>query len=288
MGTDVDLRNSFVETDGIRLHIVEAGPDNGRLVILLHGFPEFWYGWRYQIPALAAAGFHVVAPDQRGYNLSDKPQDLSAYRLDVLARDITSLMGALGQEKASLVGHDWGGLVAWAVAVLYPKRVEKLAVLNAPYPLAPVWTIFRHPEQLLRSVYIYFFQLPLIPEAVLRKDDWEWLVVGMHSTSRPGAFTAEDIEYYRQAWWKKGAMTSMIHWYRALVRRPARLPLKPRLSMPVLILWGAQDFALGRELAEASIELCDHGKLVFFEQASHWVQHEEVEGVNRWLMDFLY
>jgi epoxide hydrolase 4 len=187
----VNLNSKWIVTNGVRLNVVEDGP----LVILLHGFPEYWYGWRNQIPALGEAGFHVVAPDQRGYHLSDKPLALSAYRLDVLARDVTGLMDALGAQKAILVGHDWGGLVAWAVAALYPERVEKLAVLNAPYPLAPARTVFRHPEQLLRSVYLYFFQLPYLPEAVLRKNDWELVVEGMRKSSRPGAFTAEDYEF---------------------------------------------------------------------------------------------
>lgn len=268
------------------LHLVQAGPVDGPLVILLHGFPEFWYGWRHQIEPLAEAGYRVIAPDQRGYNLSDKPKSLSAYRMDVLAGDVIGLMDALGREKAILTGHDWGGLVAWIAAVLYPDRVRKLAVLNAPYPPAVLRTALAHPKQIVRSSYMYFFQINGLAEAVLRNNNWELLVESMRRSSQPGAFSQEDFERYREAWWRKGAMTSMLNWYRALFRRPFRLSRELRLSTPTLLLWGARDAALGREMAEASIEFCENGRLVYFEDASHWVQHEKVGQVNQYLFDF--
>jgi len=125
----------LVETNGVRLHIAEGGPADGPLVLLLHGFPEFWYGWRKQIPALMEAGFHVVAPDQRGYNLSDKPRGIDAYRVGVLAGDAFGLMDAFGHERASVVGHDWGAAVAWRMALQRPERVERLGIINVPHPL---------------------------------------------------------------------------------------------------------------------------------------------------------
>ncbi|MFL4972307.1 MAG: alpha/beta fold hydrolase [Microvirga sp.] len=133
------------------LHVVEAGPPEGRPAILLHGFPEFWYGWRHQLGALAAAGLRVVAPDQRGYNLSDKPKGLESYTLDCLAGDVVALADALGCDRVSLVGHDWGGLVAWWTAARHGERVERLAILNAPHPQAFGPYLRRHPTQLLRS-----------------------------------------------------------------------------------------------------------------------------------------
>lgn len=281
-----NLEHQWIETNGLRLHTVQAGPADGPLVVLLHGFPEFWWSWRQQIGPLAEAGYRVAAPDQRGYNTSDKPAKLSAYRLDVLAKDIAGLIEALGRDKAYVVGHDWGGVVAWAVAVLHPGRVDKLAVLNAPHPGAVFGTLPAHPEQISRSRYMYFFQIPVLAEAVLRNNNWEPLVASMRRSSRSGTFRAEDFEQYRSAWWKKGAMTAMLNWYRALIGRPYFLPVTPHLQMPVLILWGARDLALGRALAEASLRLCENGRLVFFEEASHWIQHEEAGRVNELLLDF--
>lgn len=271
---------------GLHMHAAVAGPKTGQPVILLHGFPEFWGGWKKQIGPLAEAGFRVIVPDQRGYNLSSKPKGISAYRLDLLAKDVVALMDAVGCPKAIVVGHDWGGVVAWATAALYPQRVERLAVLDAPYPPVVFQSLLARPVQLLRSSYIYFFQLPGLPEALLSRHNWQTLVKNMQKTSPPGMFNEEDFDNYRDAWSHDGAMTSMLNWYRALIRRPVKLPAKPRLLMPVLILWGGQDFALGRELAEMSIKLCEQGKLVVFDQANHWIQHEQAGEVNRLLVEF--
>ena len=281
------LEDGMVDVGGVRLHVVQAGPKDGKPVILLHGFPDFWGGWEKQIGPLAQAGLRVIVPDQRGYNLSDKPRGLSAYRLDVLAQDVTGLMDALGYEKASVVGHDWGGVAAWAAAALFPPRVDRLAVLDAPYPPVVFGSFRTHPEQLVKSSYMYFFQLPALPEAALRRNHWEKLVRNLRRTAPPGAFSEEDFERYRAAWSQAGAITAMLNWYRALFRRPFRLPPRPSLPMPVLILWGGQDFALGRELAERSRRVCLQAELVVFEGANHWIQRERAAEVNRRLLEFL-
>lgn len=281
------LTREFIDVGEIKLHTVLAGPPDGPLVILLHGFPEFWYGWRNQILPLAQAGFRVTAPDQRGYNLSAKPRELSAYRVDRLAGDVIGLMRALGREKATLVGHDWGGIVAWSVAALYPQHVRRLVALNAPYPMVAPDVIRRNPVQLRMSAYILFFQIPLFAEAILRNNNWELVAQTLRRTSRPGTFSEEVIEQYRQAWWRRGTMTAMLNWYRALLRRPPPLPWRPRIPAPTLILWGARDTALSRPMAQLSAALCDHVRLVFFEDASHWVQHEKAQEVNRLMIEFL-
>jgi pimeloyl-ACP methyl ester carboxylesterase len=281
------LTREFIDVGEIKLHTVLAGPPDGPLVVLLHGFPEFWYGWRNQILPLAQAGFRVAAPDQRGYNRSAKPRELSAYRVDRLAGDVIGLIRALGREKAVLVGHDWGGIVAWTAAVLYPQRVARLVALNAPYHMLAPRVIWRNPAQLRMSAYVLFFQIPLFAEAILRNNHWEALARTLRRTSRPGVFSEAVIEQYRQAWWRRGAMTGMLNWYRALLRRPLPLPLRPRISVPTLILWGARDAALSRPMAQLSAALCDHVRLVFFEDASHWLQHEEVEEVNKLMIEFL-
>jgi pimeloyl-ACP methyl ester carboxylesterase len=281
------LNHQHLHANGINIHAVTAGPENGPLVILLHGFPEFWYGWRYQIDALAAAGYRVLAPDQRGYNLSDKPKSIGAYSLDVLAADVVGLIDAAGREKACLVGHDWGGAAAWWTATKYPLRVERLAVLNCPHPVVMRRHLLHSREQRRKSWYIFFSQLPFLPEWRIRRNNWWVGMRTLQATSRGGTFTDTDIELYRQAWSQPGAIKAMLNWYRAALRsRPKRVS-SIRVTVPTLLIWGTKDRFLGREMAQPSIDLCDDGKLVFIEAASHWVQHEEPERVNKLLRKFL-
>jgi pimeloyl-ACP methyl ester carboxylesterase len=286
MMTLINLEHVILPTNGIRLHVVQGGSRYGPLVILLHGFPEFWYGWRRQIQPLVEAGMRVWIPDQRGYNLSDKPDGIAAYRLDELARDVIGLIDAAGVEKCYLAGHDWGAAVAWWVAQKYPDRLHKLSILNVPHPSIMVQTLTTSLEQLRRSWYMFFFQIPFLSEAILRNDDCEPFVRMLMAGSAPGSFTNDDLEKYRQAWWRKGAITSMLNWYRAAIQMPPDMSGDNHIKVPTLILWGAQDIALRREMAQLSLDLCDEGKLVFFENASHWVQHDASESVNRHLVDF--
>ncbi|UVF20092.1 alpha/beta hydrolase [Microvirga terrae] len=271
--------------EGVTLHAVEAGPEDGPLVILLHGFPEFWWGWSYQIASLAEAGFRVLAPDQRGYNLSDKPDGRRAYDLDVLAKDVVGLADALGRRTFSVVGHDWGGLVAWWTASRYPDRIAKLAVLNAPHPSVAGSYIRSHPSQMLRSLYVGFFQIPRLPEAMLSANGHRSLKDALLRTSRPGTFSEEDMAHYVKAWSRPGALTTMLNWYRALPFRPDMKD--PTVRSPTLVIWGARDRFLERGLAEASLALCRSGDIRWIETATHWVQHEEPEAVNAALVEFL-
>lgn len=286
MHTDLTPRHRTITTNGIRLHAVEAGSAGGPLVILLHGFPEFWYGWHRQIEPLAAAGFHVLAPDQRGYNLSDKPQKIAAYNLDLLACDVVGLIEEAGAGKARVVGHDWGGAVAWWLGIKHPERLEKLALLNVPHPLVMRRAVRQDPVQRKKSSYIFYFQLPWLPERSFRADGFARGVKSLRGSSRPGTFSDADLALYREAWSQPGAVRSMLHWYRASLRARPQPPASPRVSVPTLLLWGARDRFLGRELAPPSIDLCDHGRLEFLEEASHWIQHEEAERVNRELVGF--
>ncbi|HEY4595667.1 MAG TPA: alpha/beta hydrolase [Thermoanaerobaculia bacterium] len=286
MHTDLTPRHRTIATNGIRLHAVEAGPEGGPLVILLHGFPEFWYGWRHQIEPLAAAGFRVLAPDQRGYNLSDKPRKISAYNLDLLARDVVGLIEEAGAGKARVVGHDWGGAVAWWLGIKHPERLEKLVLLNIPHPLVMRRALREDPVQRKKSSYIFYFQLPWLPERAFRAHDFARGVKSLRGSSRPGTFSDADLALYREAWSQPGAVRSMLHWYRAGLRARPQPPASPRVRVPTLLLWGAKDRFLGSELAQPSIDLCDHGRLEFFAEASHWIQHEEAERVNRELVGF--
>lgn len=274
-------------TNGVNLHVVMAGQQAGPLVILLHGFPEFWYGWRQQMPALAAAGYTVWAPDQRGYNRSDKPAGVAAYAIDTLARDVVGLIEASGREQVYLVGHDWGAAVAWWVAGKYPQRVKKLAILNVPHPAVMRRTVIEDEEQRKRSWYIFFFQLPWLPEQSLSRDNFTNMIRALKGSSRRGTFTDDDMAAYRQAWAQPGALTAMLNWYRAAVRNQGQAVDLGRITVPTLMIWGAQDSALSRAMAQPSIDLCDDGRLAFLEEASHWVQHEEAAAVNRLLLEFL-
>jgi pimeloyl-ACP methyl ester carboxylesterase len=278
------IEQSMIKTNGVRLHVVSAGPPSGRPVIFLHGFPEFWYGWRRQIPFFAAAGYRVIVPDQRGYNLSEKPAGVGSYRVNLLSDDIIGLIDALGYEKVVLVGHDWGAAVAWWTAAAHPERLEKLVILNVPHGRVMMEHLRRSPSQLLKSWYIFAFQLPWLPEQMARSGNWNTAAASLLRSSRPGTFTPEDMLAYRRAWSQPGAMTAMINWYRALVRMPPPA-LEPRIRVPTLMLWGVKDAFLGRELAPASIALCDQGRLEYLE-TTHWVQHEAPDRVNSLIASF--
>ncbi len=218
-----ELTHDDAVVNGVRLHYVESG--NGPLVLLLHGFPEFWYSWREQIPALAAAGYHVVAPDMRGYNASEKPHGVDAYRTDELVADVTGLIDHFGEENAHVVGHDWGGAVAWQVGIERPERVDKLAVLNAPHPVR-FREVLRTPSQLKRSWYMFFFQLPWLPERFLSARGYESIEnIFRDSAKNPEAFDEEDVRRYVEAAAQPGALTGSINYYRALFREnvPAEL-----------------------------------------------------------------
>lgn len=280
------LEHQYFNTNGVRLHVALAGPDHGRLLIFLHGFPEFWYGWRRQIDFFARLGYRVLAPDQRGYNLSDKPGGIAAYGLDHLARDIVGLIKAVDRERALIVGHDWGAVVAWWLALRHADRVEKLAILNGPHPQVMRRHLLHDAEQRRKSWYIFFFQLPWLPEWRMQKNGWEIAGRALLKTSRPGTFVEADLAEYRAAWSQPGAATAMINWYRAALRQRLGRTGRALVKMPALMIWGGRDRFLRTELAAASLAQCEHAELLLLENASHWVQHEEAEAVNQRLQQF--
>jgi pimeloyl-ACP methyl ester carboxylesterase len=272
--------------NGLRYHYKVAGPADGKLVLLLHGFPEFWYGWRHQIEALAKAGFRVVVPDQRGYNKTEKPRGLRNYEIGVLAKDVILFMDRLGAEKIFLVGHDWGAAVAWQVASEYPERVKRLAILNVPHPRVMVKNIRKNRTQRRKSWYIFFFQLPLIPEILLRFGNHQGAARMLQASGKPGTFSSEDLAQYRAAWSQPRAWTGMINWYRALRRQVRQSGGARRIKPPTLIIWGEQDAALEASMAAESLALCEDGRLEMVPEATHWVQHDAAGKVNEWLVAF--
>lgn len=276
-------RSSYVETNGVKLHVMRAGYAEGDPVILLHGFPEFWLGWHRQIAPLAEAGYRVVIPDQRGYNLSDKPEGVANYRVELLVADVIGLMDALEYDKVRLVGHDWGAVVAWYLAMWHPERLHQLVIMNVPHPDVFRDALRTNPEQMMRSWYAGAFQIPALPENLLKLNDYRQLASVMQ---RDADLRDDQLRRYKEAWSQPGAMTAMINWYRALARsRPAREGNR-RITVPTLMLWGMKDFALSSSMAEPSIEMCNEGKLVFFQEASHFVQHNKSERVNALMLDF--
>ncbi|MFH2008117.1 MAG: alpha/beta hydrolase [bacterium] len=285
-GLPEDLEHTRIRTNGVELHAVLAGPVDGPLVLLLHGFPEFWYGWRYQLGALAQAGYRVVAPDQRGYNTSDKPDGLSAYTLRELGRDVVGVLDHFGVGRGLLVGHDWGGAVAWSTALQHPDRVARLAVLNLPHPIVFARAV-RSYRQLRRSWYILAFQVPWLPEWFLRRNDFGALTTTLRHSIAPGRITAQDLDVYRQAYGQPGALTAMLAWYRAAVRRPDAPLRQRRVAVPTCLIWGKRDTALGWEMAAPSLDYCDNGRLHLLEQAGHFVQHDAWDEVNRLLLAHL-
>lgn len=288
--TDTDLlapgwTSRRLRVNTIELHVVEAGPQDGRPVMLLHGFPEFWWGWRKQIQPLADAGYRVIVPDMRGYNLSDAPVGASAYQIDLLAADVVDLATALGVERFDLVAHDWGGVVAWWVAARHAERLNRLVIMDAPHP--DVWPrqMLKRPTQALRSTYAMFFQLPLAPEAMLSALDYTGLRMMMQGSAKPGTFQREEFARYAQAWRRPGHLTAMLNYYRAL--RQGRSRGSTRNRVHTLILWGANDAALETQVARASLEQCDHGRLEILPDATHWLHLEHPERVTALILHHL-
>jgi pimeloyl-ACP methyl ester carboxylesterase len=274
-------RHNYATVNGVRLHYAEVG--SGPLVILLHGFPQCWYEWRYVIPRLAEH-FHVIAPDMRGYNESDKPPGIASYTIENLTQDIASLIETLGEERAHIVGHDWGGGVAWGLGMQHSHRVDRLAVLNSPHPAAFEREL-KKGRQLLRSWYIFFFQLPLLPEASMRLTLRRSLP---NSAQVPGAFPEEALDVYENAISQPGAATAMINYYRALFRNaPAARRLIRPITRPTLLLWGMKDFALIPELTEGLEQWVPDLRIERREESGHWLPEEKPGVVGDALLDFL-
>ncbi|MFS0787945.1 alpha/beta hydrolase [Shouchella sp. 1P09AA] len=283
------LEHRMIEANGYHFHAVCAGPKEGELVLMLHGFPEFWYGFRHQITELAENGYYVVVPDQRGYNESDKPQAIESYTLDELRDDCEAMIDFFKRERAIVIGHDWGGAVAWHLAATRPNRVKKLIPVNIPHPADMPKGMLKNPTQLVRSLYMVFFQLPYVPEKVLKADAFKYMAKGLEWTGRHGAFDKEELEHYRTAWLQPGAIKAMLNWYRA-VRIDFRHGWKAldfKIDVPTTILWGLNDPFLSKTLAKESLKRCTQGELIYIGDATHWVHHEYPSIINHLIVKSL-
>jgi pimeloyl-ACP methyl ester carboxylesterase len=304
------LEHRMVRTNGVRLHCAVSG--EGPLVILLHGFPECWYSWRHQIPALAER-CRVVAPDLRGYNESEKPAGVAAYAMPELVADVEGLIDAFGGGDAAIVGHDWGGAVSWHFAMERPARTRRLAVLNCPHPAMMMQHLRENPRQLARSWYMFFFQIPRLPEFLLQLGHARPVARAIErSAVRRDDITEDDLRRLRDAAMHSGALRSALNYYRAAFRDPQNAanlppPLRrflygdrplppprrtladwPRIAAPTLLIWGEQDVALDRALTEGMEPLFAGPFAVrYIPDSGHWVQQEQPALVTRWLLEFL-
>ncbi|HEY7126612.1 MAG TPA: alpha/beta hydrolase [Ktedonobacterales bacterium] len=278
-------QETYISTNGIRLHAMMQG-EHGPLVVLLHGFPECWYSWRHYLPFLAEHGYRAVAPDLRGYNLSDKPKGIINYQTPILARDVYELIHALGEERAIVVGHDWGGAIAWNVAMYYPQAVEKLAVCNLPHP-AKFAEGIRTWRQLRKSWYIFTFQLPWLPEYLMQRDLYGTLERVMRgAAARKDAISDDDLRVYAEALGQPGALTATLNYYRAVVRWGWRVPSQP-INAPTQIIWGEEDIVLGKELTYGTEKYVPDLRIHYIPNCGHWVQQEAQQEVQEVLLEFL-
>ena len=284
---EIELRHERVTGDGVDLHVVTAGV--GPPVILLHGFPENWRSWHRQIPMLVAAGFSVWAPDMRGYNLSGRPPEQNAYQLDHLVADVAALVRATGFPRAHIVGHDWGGIIAWTFADKHPELVDRLVILNAPH-LKLYFQEVRHPRQMIKSWYMLFFLLPRLPELALSSNNFK-AVRDMFKLrpAKSGAFSDKDIEMYIEALSQPGALTAALNYYRAnlTIANMRKIKFSAPINAETLVIWGELDPALGIQLLEGLERVAPRLHVHRIRDSSHWVQNEAPEEINKVLTDFL-
>lgn len=281
-----NIELKYIDTNGITLHVALAGPEDGELVILLHGFPEFWYGWRHQIDALSRAGYRVAVPDQRGYNKSDKPRGRTSYRIDILAADIAGLIKSLNREDAFIIGHDWGGAVGWQLASAHPEAVRGFIAVNIPHMGVFPKVFLKAPSQLIRSLYMVFFQIPILPEKIMRSKNYENMAHGIQRTGKEGAFKDSELESYMNAWREPGALIGMLNWYRALPFSLKHIDTH-KIDIPVKIIWGDKDPFLSKKLATESLKFIDTNEVIWIHGATHWVHQEEAEVVNKEILNFI-
>jgi epoxide hydrolase 4 len=279
------LSHNYIQTNGIQLHYVSQG--QGPLMLMLHGFPEFWYSWRYQIPEFAK-DYKVIALDLRGYNESEKPREKAAYRMTELIKDVEGVIKGLGYERCVLVGHDWGGAIAWSFAYAHPEMLEKLIVMNLPHPAKFAQALRSNPQQMVRSWYILFFQIPWLPELLLQFDGYRVIASAfIDSAINRDAFTPQDLEAYKKAAAKPGALTAMLNYYRNIFPGIFDHTAWEVLQVSTLMIWGENDQALGKELTYDTQVYVNDFELRYIPNCSHWVQQEQPNLVNQYMRNFL-
>lgn len=285
---EVSLHYEMIQTRGLRFEVATHGAGD-RLALLLHGFPESAHSYRYQIPLLTQLGYRVWAPNLRGYGKSDKPRGRKAYAVDALNQDITDLIDESGARSVTLIGHDWGGNIAWSYAMHGARPLDRLVVLNCPHPVC-----FRKglltPAQLQRSWYMLLFQLPWLPERLIRKDDYATVERAVRGAAVCKDHIRDaDLAVMRKCMSEPEALTSMLNYYRAIPWTVARMARTgPRkIRVPTLLIWGERDEALGVELTQGTEDWVSDLTRHYLPNASHWVQQDDPRGVNAALSEWL-
>jgi pimeloyl-ACP methyl ester carboxylesterase len=275
-----------MESQKVKLHFAHIGPDHGKMVLFLHGFPENWYTWKKQLHFFASKGYKAVAFDQRGYNLSSKPKFVHDYRIDILAIDVINVIKFFHRKKVILVGHDWGANVAWWTTLRFPQYIEKLVILNVPHPFVMKKLLKTNVRQMLRSWYIFLFQIPILAEFFSSFQRGLMLSFLMTSSAQKGTFSKKNLSYYRNTW-NKETVYAMINWYRGMKlgseRRLKYIKVKPEF----LLLWGLKDKFIGWEGIQPSLKLCDKPSYKIFPKNTHWLIHEIPDKINQNIFDFL-
>ena len=288
---NASIEHEYIKVGDVRLHAARAGRDGAPLILFLHGFPEFWYAWRRQLEVFGD-DFLAVAPDQRGFNLSDKPESVKAYRTGVVVEDIRQLAAHCGAEKFVLVGHDWGGAAAWAFALAHPDLLRHLVILNSPHPLTFLRELRDSPAQRKASQYFRLFRSDAA-EATLSEENfaglWRFSLKALHTK---GIMTDADRDAYFEAWAQPGALTGGLNWYRASPmpvpevgadwpRMPELDPARFTVTVPTTVIWGLRDFALKPGLLDGLEDLVTDLTLHRVEDANHWIVHQQPELVER-------
>jgi len=288
------LKYEFADVNGVRLHYARAG--QGKLILFVHGFPEFWYAWKDLLPEFGRDHL-AVAPDMRGYNLSSKPTDVTDYAVPHLVDDLRALARSLGHEKFILVAHDWGGGVAWSLGIHHPECLEKLVIINAPHPALFERELNRNPAQQAASQYMLLFRSPKA-EATLSANNYAFLVDAVLTRGlKKGHFTEDDRQTYLTAWSQPGALTGSLNWYRAAGIGPPTSSDKAhsfepsagpsKVSVPTLVIWGEKDQALVKENLDGLDQHVPYLTVRRIADGTHWVIHEQPALVAAHIREFI-
>jgi len=284
---DSGISIDWVEANGQTFEVAQAG-EGKKFALCLHGFPELHYSWRFQIPLLVEQGYRVWAPNMRGYGGSSKPEAVRDYALDNLCADVAALIEASGAEEVTLIAHDWGAIVAWAFAIQKIRPLKQLVIMNVPHPMVGRREI-RHWRQLKRSWYIFFFQIPWLPEFLMSRGQGEPIKRAFSNMARDQRnFTDDALDHYAKAAMRPGSLKAMVNYYRALLRHGDTVDVEDKkIDLPTLMIWGEEDSALNIKCTEGTEQWVPNLELHRIPGVSHWVQQEAPVKVNAILREWL-